>query len=127
MAVAVQLVPPLEVRVAALAAAMPEARVEVPVLLLRRRHLLGDRRDQPVELGRAAAADLPGEPLDHLVDIGVGELAPRLGMRVAEVVDPPEPRLPAVAVRQQRRGVELLAPAPEAALEADVVDRAQNA
>ena len=119
--VAVELVAPFEVGVPVLAAAMAVARVEVAVLLLGVGHLRGDLIDLPVE------RPVPGHRLDHLVDVGVRELSPRLSMRIAEVVDPPEPGLPRVAVRDERRPIEVLAPAPEAALEADVDQRLQDA
>jgi hypothetical protein len=121
VAVAVELVAPLEIRVAMRDAAVAEARVEVPVLLLRGGHLRGDVLDQVVE--RTG----PRESLDHLVDVGVRELASRLRQRVAEVVDPTQPRLPAVTVREQHRTVEFLPGAPEAARDRDVVERAQRA
>jgi hypothetical protein len=122
VAVAVELVPPLEVAVAMLAPAVAEARVQVPVLLLRARRLLGDLADHRVEPGVAAAAGLPRHRLDELVDVGVREFAAALAVRVAEVLDPAEPPLPAEAVRNDRFRVQPLALAPEAALELDFVD-----
>jgi hypothetical protein len=124
--VAVELVAPLEVGVAVLEPAVAEARVEVAVVLLGAGHLRGDVSDLAIELGIARPADLPRHRLDHLVDVRVGELAPALAVRVTEVVDPAEPRLPRVAVRNEHLGVELLPRAPETAIEADVGERSQR-
>ena len=71
---AVQLVPPLEVRVARLLALMAEARVEVAVALLRRRDHGGELLEAAFHVRITGAPDLPGHRFHQLVHVGVGEL-----------------------------------------------------
>ena len=126
VAVGVQLVPPLEVAVADVRRLVAVARVEVAVGLLRARRRGRDLPDHRVELGVAVAPDLPREPFRELVDVRVGEQRPAevarhaaLG-RGAEVLDPAHALDPAVRVTQDHVAVELLALAPEAAVELDL-------
>ena len=107
MSVVVQLVSPFEVAVARPLAGPTEHGVEVAVGLLGR----GDHRRQLAEalvgVGRAGAPDLPRHRLHQLVDVGVGEhhafVVPgdRALGGAAEIVDPPEPLHPAVAVGER--------------------------
>ncbi len=71
---AVQLVPPLEVRVARLLPLLSEPGVEVPVGLLGRDDRSGQLAGAAVHVQIAGAADIPGHRLHQLVHVGIGEL-----------------------------------------------------
>lgn len=74
---AVQLVPPLQIRPAVALAQAAEHRVHVAVGLLRGSDARHDRPEPLLERGVCRGirpSDLPGERLEVLVDLGVGEL-----------------------------------------------------
>ncbi len=106
VAVAVELVAPLQVGVAAAA----PAGVEVAVALLRPGHRLGQRR----QLGVVG----PGHRLQQLVDLRVAELAAPARALAAEVADPAFALHPLLAVRDGDLAVERDAVAPEAGRQA---------
>lgn len=128
VAVAVQLVAPLEVGVARLLARVVEVRVEIAVLALHGLDHRPEALDLRVQLRVPGAAHLPRHRLDQLVDVRVGELASVAVLgdgaveRVDEVVDPTDLRLPLQGVRDDRVDVELLTLAPEATVDRDQVD-----
>ena len=118
---AVQLVTHLQVGVPRRLAGVPEAGVQVPVVVLRGDHPRGEppeRRLRPLVTGTSG---LPGERLEQLVDLGVGEL-PAGPLRPGgaargdpvEVGEPAQALHPALAVLERRVGVGPLQPGPEA-------------
>jgi hypothetical protein len=128
VAVAVQLVPVLQVAVAHARSLVAEAGVEVAVRLLGGRDQPGQLDDRPLGGVGARPAGLPAERLQQLVDLGVGELpAAAVGERApvgghAEVLHPARPRHPGSAVVDDHLAAELLPVRPEARLQPDLAD-----
>jgi hypothetical protein len=119
VAVAVQLVAPFEVAVAGALSGVPEARVEVSVVVLR----CGDARHDPavalVEGGIRSSPEFPGHRLEELVHLGIDELDTRVAARsdagdAIEVRDPADALHPAEAVVDDDARIQLLHPGPEA-------------
>lgn len=161
---AVQLMSPFEVGPARALTGSAEARVEVAVGLLRRGDAIDDATEPRLQLGGASGfaarrdagaggirftigepcgrraratqpPDLPGDRLEVLVHLGVGELAaaPALGQRASsreiEVAEPALAFEPALDVIERRRAVDGLSATPDAARDGDLIDpeRAQRA
>ena len=119
VAVAVQLVAPLQVAVARGLTGTPEHGVEIAVVLLHRSDHLGQGGESVFGVGGAGSARLPGGRLHQLVHVGIGEHhasavfgQPPLD-RGAEVADPAQPFHPVVAVGDGGGRVHLLALGPE--------------
>jgi hypothetical protein len=120
VAVTVQLVPPFEVAVSRTLSRMPEARVEVSVVVLCSGDPGHDSLITHLHGGIRSSSEFPGHGLEELVHLGVDELDTRVRTgsgagQAIEVRDPADAFHPIEAVVDDDRRVQFLHPTPQAA------------
>ena len=125
---AVQLVPRLQVAVPGLLSHVPVTGVQIAVGVLGAAHARGEPAHGVVHLSPPGAPVLPGQRLQQLVDLGVGEaparpVAPgRTPGDAVEVGQPARPLHPVLAVVERGGGVGVLHRGPEAGPEVDLAE-----